>query len=153
MTVEVPPQSPLTSTEGIISRDMPGAPPDEFVPFIAADREPLLDGVMRADGAHTHAQGRIVVEQEQQARLEMGRTDACTDAITFDVRVVRSQPGSVEAWVGYREGDRYELPPTWIHLDDGQAIVIRVHEQDPAARDRQLVITIDRPGDESPLGC
>lgn len=150
MTVEVPAQPSLTSSQGVISLDIPGAPPNEFVPFIAADRDPLLESVVTAGNGYTHASQRLVVEMGQRAGTVVQRDGA---TIALEVQVQPAAPGLVEAWVRYAEGDRWVLPFTWIQFAEGQAFVIKVHAQDASVGERSLIITIDRPGHEPQSGC
>lgn len=135
MTVDVPPQSPLTSSEGILSRDMPDAPPDQLVSFLIAERDRLLLDIALVPEGRLHASMRMEVTTDATQQAESGNSES---PVHVEVRVLPTAPGTVEAWVAYREGDRYQLPPTWVRFDEGQGLVLKVHGQQPTDRDRTL---------------
>jgi hypothetical protein len=138
----------MTTASGIISLDIPGAPGDQMVPFTVADRAAVTEALVRVAEVDVRARMRIVTLPGALAEASVDRPGART---AVNVRVVESEPGTVEAWVGFEDADGYWLKPTWIRFREGEAFVLRLPGPTANLGERAVVITAGRRG-EGP-GC
>ncbi len=111
----------------------PAMPPDARVVEVCVLKEPLAEFPVM-----TTASGIISLD------IPGVRT-------AVNVRVMESQPGTVEAWVGFEAADGYWLKPTWIRFREGEAFVLRLPGPTANLGERTVVITAGRRG-EGP-GC
>jgi hypothetical protein len=138
----------MTTASGIISLDIPGAPGDQMVPFTVADRAAVTEALVRVAEVDVRARMRIVTVPGTLAEASVERPGTRT---AVNVRVMESQPGTVEAWVGFEDADGYWLKPTWIRFREGEAFVLRLPGPTGNLGERTVVITAGRRG-EGP-GC
>lgn len=138
----------MTTASGIISLDIPGAPGDQMVPFTVADRATVTEALVRVAESDVRARMQLVTVPGRLAEAAAERPGART---AVNVRVVESEPGMVEAWVGFDDEDGYWIKPTWVRFREGEAFVLRLPGPTANLGERSVVITAGRPGERP--GC
>ncbi len=120
--------------------------PDIFV----AESKRVMDPSSRDRDMQTDSWPRMLVAVGQQAEVRM---EAAGQAVSIKVVVEPSTPDEVHAVLSYAEGSRFALANTTVKFRRGECCVIKLPSSMPDVPQRTLIVTIDRPSEESSFGC
>ncbi len=118
--------------------------------IVATDRRELIDNFALNPNNTILAQPRLKLFVGQPAAI-LTKGDGLD--LSIHVLVNRSEPEVVNATLSFAEGDAYQMPPTPVQFKRGQACVLSIPPTTPGREPRVLIVTIDRPGEESNVGC
>lgn len=125
--------------------DNPSAPK-----VVITDRDQLLERLMQLTDVNVIAAPRLLVHIDQPSAVQVGGDQ---QSFSVQMQVHPSAPGTTHASLSYVEGSTYILKSFQLHCKKGESCVISIPSAATGQPPRTLIITIDKPGEESAVGC